>query len=90
VISAQIINDGINQTLSRTLITGCTTLMVLAVLYVFGGEGLRGFTFAMLTGIVIGTYSSVAISAPILLLWQKYEVATAAKEAAKLAALKKA
>jgi SecD/SecF fusion protein len=83
LISSQIINDGINQTLSRTLITGCTTLMVLAVLYVFGGEGLRGFTFVMLTGIVVGTYSSVAISAPILLLWRKYEEVTAARQLAK-------
>jgi len=90
LISADIINDGINQTLSRTLITGFTTLMVLAVLYVFGGEGLRGFSFAMLTGIVIGTYSSVAISAPVLLLWKKYEVASAAREAARQAQLKRA
>jgi len=89
-ITAEIINDGINQTLSRTLITGFTTLMVLAVLYVFGGEGLRGFSFAMLTGIVIGTYSSVAISAPILLLWRKYEQTSAARQAAKQAQTKTA
>jgi len=83
LISPEIINDGINQTLSRTLITGCTTLMVLAVLYVFGGEGLRGFSFAMLTGIIIGTYSSVAISAPVLLLWKKYEQASVARQVTK-------
>ncbi len=90
LISAEIINDGINQTLSRTLITGCTTLMVLAVLYIFGGEGLRGFSFVMLTGIVVGTYSSVAISAPVLLLWRKYEQAAAARQTARQAELKKA
>ncbi len=90
LISAEIINDGINQTLSRTLITGFTTLMVLAVLYVFGGEGLRGFSFAMLTGIIIGTYSSVAISAPVLLLWRKYEQASAARQTAKQAQTKMA
>jgi SecD/SecF fusion protein len=90
LISAEIINDGINQTLSRTLITGFTTLMVLAVLYVFGGEGLRGFSFAMLTGIVIGTYSSVAISAPILLLWRKYEQTSAARQVARQAQTKTA
>jgi SecD/SecF fusion protein len=90
LISAEIINDGINQTLSRTLITGFTTLMVLAVLYIFGGEGLRGFSFAMLTGIVIGTYSSVAISAPILLLWRKYEQTSAARQIAKQAQTKTA
>jgi preprotein translocase subunit SecF len=64
--------------------------MVLAVLYVFGGEGLRGFTFVMLTGIVIGTYSSVAISAPVLLLWRKYEQAATARQIAKQAEVKKA
>jgi SecD/SecF fusion protein len=90
LISAEIINDGINQTLSRTLITGFTTLMVLAVLYIFGGEGLRGFSFAMLTGIVIGTYSSVAISAPILLLWRKFEQTSAARQIAKQAQTKTA
>jgi SecD/SecF fusion protein len=83
LISAEIINDGINQTLSRTLITSFTTLIVIAVLYIFGGEGLRGFSFAMLSGIIIGTYSSVAISAPVLLVWQKYEQASAARQAAK-------
>lgn len=66
-ISPQLINDSINQTLSRTLLTGCTTLLVLAVMYIFGGKGLRGFNFAMLFGIILGTYSSIAISAPILL-----------------------
>ena len=90
MISPEIINDGINQTLSRTLITGFTTLMVLAVLYIFGGEGLRGFSFAMLTGIIIGTYSSVAISAPVLLLWRKYEQASAARQVAKQAQTKTA
>jgi SecD/SecF fusion protein len=90
LISAEIINDGINQTLSRTMITGFTTLMVLAVLYIFGGEGLRGFSFAMLTGIIIGTYSSVAISAPVLLLWRKYEQASAARQITKQAQTKTA
>lgn len=83
MISPEIINDGINQTLSRTIITGFTTLMVLAVLYIFGGEGLRGFSFVMLTGVIVGTYSSIAISAPVLLVWRKYEEAAAARQAAK-------
>ncbi|MCL5280435.1 MAG: protein translocase subunit SecD [Planctomycetes bacterium] len=90
LISSEIINDGINQTFSRTIITGFTTLMVLAVLYVFGGEGLRGFTFLMLTGIIEGTYSSVAISAPVLLLWRRYEQTSAARQAAKQAQTKMA
>ena len=67
-LTPQIINDSINDTLSRTLLTGTTTLIVVFIMYVFGGSGLRGFNFAMLFGIVEGTYSSIAISAPVLLL----------------------
>ena len=48
-----------------------TTLLVVAVMYIFGGKGLRGFNFALLFGILVGTYSSIAISAPILLLRAK-------------------
>ncbi|MFA5240072.1 MAG: protein translocase subunit SecD [Phycisphaerae bacterium] len=66
-LTAQLINNSINETLSRTLLTSTTTLLVLVVMYIFGGKGLRGFNFAMLFGIILGTYSSVAISAPILL-----------------------
>jgi SecD/SecF fusion protein len=66
-LTPQIINNSINETLSRTLLTGTTTLLVLTVMYIFGGKGLRGFNFAMLFGIIEGTYSSIAISAPILL-----------------------
>ena len=67
-LTPQIINNSINETLSRTLLTSTTTLLVLVVMYIFGGKGLRGFNFAMLFGVIEGTYSSVAISAPILLL----------------------
>jgi SecD/SecF fusion protein len=66
-LTPQIINNSINETLSRTLLTGTTTLLVLFVMYIFGGKALRGFNFAMLFGIIEGTYSSIAISAPILL-----------------------
>ena len=58
----------INRTLSRTTMTSVTTLLALLSLYIFGGEVIRGFTFAMIWGVVIGTYSSVFIAAPILLL----------------------
>ena len=61
------IDLSINQTLSRTVITSGTTLLALLALFVFGGEVLRGFTFAMIFGILIGTYSSVFIAAPIIL-----------------------
>lgn len=57
----------INQTLSRTFITGLTTIIVLIVLYILGGEVLRGFSFAMLFGVIIGTYSSVFVAVPLLL-----------------------
>ena len=68
VVNRQIINDSINQTLSRTLLTGGTTIVTIFVMYVFGGPGIHGFTFALLVGILVGTYSSIAIAAPILLI----------------------
>lgn len=60
-------NDAINDTLSRTFITAGTTLIVVIVLLIFGGEVLRGFSFAFFIGIVVGTYSSIFIAAPIVL-----------------------
>lgn len=67
VLSRRVVNDSINQTMSRTLLTGGTSIGILAVMYVTGGEGIHGFTFAMLLGILCGTYSSVAVAAPLLL-----------------------
>jgi SecD/SecF fusion protein len=67
----KIFNDAINSTLSRTLITSGTTLTVVTVLLIFGGEVLRGFSFALLIGILIGTYSSIFIAAPIVLDFDK-------------------
>lgn len=63
-----IINDSINQTISRTVLTSGTTLLAIFTLYVFGGPGVHGFAFAMLIGVAVGTYSSVAVAAPLLLL----------------------
>lgn len=63
----QLIDLSINQTLSRTFLTGITTIVVLVVLYVLGGEALRGFSFAMLLGVIVGTYSSVFVAVPLLL-----------------------
>ncbi len=65
-LSHTLINNSINQTLSRTLLTSFTTAMVVLVLYVFGGQGVHGFSFALLIGVVVGTYSSVAVAAPLL------------------------
>jgi len=62
----QLLNRSINETLSRTIMTSGTTLAVLLSLYLFGGEVIRNFTFAMLFGVIIGTYSSIFIAAPIL------------------------
>ena len=67
-VSRKIVNDSINQTLSRTLLTGGTTIVTIFVMYIFGGSGIHGFTFALLVGILVGTYSSIAIASPILLL----------------------
>jgi len=65
------LNDGINQTMSRTIITaGLTTLAILA-LFFFGGDALNNFAFALLCGQVIGTYSSIAIAAPLVLIYSK-------------------
>jgi preprotein translocase SecF subunit len=61
-----LIDLSINQTLSRTFITGVTTILVLLALYVLGGPVLRGFSFAMLFGVIIGTYSSVFVAVPLL------------------------
>jgi preprotein translocase subunit SecF len=62
----ELLNLSINETLSRTVLTGITTIAVLLALYILGGEVIRNFTFAMLFGVIIGTYSSIFIAAPIL------------------------
>ena len=61
-----IINNALNATLSRTAITGLSTMMVLLVLFLFGGETIRGFSFAMLIGVIVGTYSSLFVATPIV------------------------
>ena len=65
-----IFNNSLNQTLSRTIITSGTTLLVVLILFIFAGPAIRGFTFAILLGIGIGTYSSLFIAAPVVLDWQ--------------------
>ncbi|WP_333592460.1 protein translocase subunit SecF [Brevundimonas sp.] len=65
----EVIDLSINETLSRTIITGLTAVMVLAALAFYGGEALFGFSIALMFGIVIGTYSSIYVGAPIILLW---------------------
>ncbi len=62
----QIVNQSINSTMSRTINTSLTMILVLLIMFVFGGESIRGFIFAMLIGIVVGTYSSLFIATPVL------------------------
>jgi len=61
-----IVNRSINATLSRTIVTSVTTLLVVTILFIFGGEVLRGFSFALICGVVIGTYSSVFVASPVV------------------------
>jgi preprotein translocase subunit SecF len=68
----QILNNSINQTLSRTIMTSGMTFISVFALYVFGGEVLNGFSFALTIGIIIGTYSSIAIASPIVEWWYRY------------------
>ncbi|MBW1996767.1 MAG: protein translocase subunit SecF [Deltaproteobacteria bacterium] len=65
-----IMNASINQTLSRTLLTSMTTLVVVVSLFVLGGGVIHDFAFALLVGIIVGTYSSIFIASPILLIWE--------------------
>ena len=67
-----VVNRAINQTLSRTVLTSGLTFLTVLSLYIFGGEVLKGFSFALVIGILIGTYSSIAVAAPMLVAWQEW------------------
>jgi preprotein translocase subunit SecF len=67
-----IVNQSINQTLSRTILTSGLTFLTVLVLYIMGGEVLRAFSFAMVVGVVVGTYSSFGIAAPIVVFWNEH------------------
>ncbi len=69
-----IVNRSINETLSRTLLTSGTTLLVVLALFVLGGGVIHNFAFAMLVGVVVGTYSSIFVASPILILWQERKI----------------
>ena len=69
---AQVVNRSINQTLSRTVLTSGLTFLTVLSLYLFGGEVLHGFSFALVIGILIGTYSSIAVAAPMLVAYQDW------------------
>jgi len=67
---AEVVNASINETLSRTVITSGTTLLVVITLFVFGGGVIHDFAFTLLVGVLVGTYSSVFIASPVLILWE--------------------
>jgi preprotein translocase subunit SecF len=69
---SDIVNKSINQTLSRTILTAGLTFLTVVALFLFGGEVLNGFSFALVIGILIGTYSSIAVAAPILVAYQDW------------------
>ncbi len=85
---ADVVNRSINQTLSRTVLSSGLTFLTVMALYLFGGEVLRGFSFALVVGILIGTYSSIAVAAPMLVAYQQWR--TTHGKAAALPAAKKA
>ncbi len=68
----KILNDSQNQMLSRTLLTGGTTIFASLMLFLFGGDVIHGFAFIMLVGVIVGTYSSIYIASPFALLWQEW------------------
>lgn len=68
-LTPQMINDSVNQTLSRTLLTSFITWLVVLVLYIWGGEGVHLFAFVMVVGVVVGTYSSIYVASPLLLMF---------------------
>ena len=63
----EFMNGSLNSTLSRTINTSLTTFFVLLVIFIFGGEVIRGFMFALMVGVIVGTYSSLFIASPIML-----------------------
>jgi preprotein translocase subunit SecF len=84
----QLVNRSINQTLSRTVLTSGLTFLTVLSLFIFGGQVLHPFSFALVVGILIGTYSSIAVAAPMLVAWQEWR--TGRGRAAALPAAKKA
>ena len=74
ILTPQLINDSINQTFSRTVLTSFTVFLAVLIMYIWGGPGIRSFNFAMLIGTFIGSYSTVAIAAPILIFGKKPKI----------------
>jgi preprotein translocase subunit SecF len=85
----KVLNDSINQMLSRTLLTGGTTVLAGLMLFLFGGDVIKGFAFIMMVGILVGTYSSIYIASPFALLWEKWFGARGKAEAKNAAGAKR-
>jgi len=64
--SAKVVNTSINQTVSRTIVTSGTTFIAILILYLYGGQAIRSFSYALLCGVIVGTYSSIAVAAPLV------------------------
>jgi len=69
----QVVNRSINETLSRTILTSGTTLLVVGSLFVFGGGVIHNFAYALLVGVIVGTYSSIFVASPLLIFWEDYK-----------------
>ncbi len=78
-----IVNRSINETLSRTIMTSGTTLMVVLALFIFGGGVIHNFAFALLIGVLVGTYSSVFVASPLLIFWEEHQADRSQKAATK-------
>jgi preprotein translocase SecF subunit len=65
-----IVNTSLNESLSRTLVTSLTTLLVVVCLFFFGGEVIKDFAFALMVGVIVGTYSSLYVASPLVVEWQ--------------------
>lgn len=79
---AEVVNRSINETLSRTILTSTLTFLVVVVLFLIGGETLKGFSFIMLAGILVGTYSSIYVAAPLVIVWEEWKARKAASSPA--------
>jgi len=84
-LTKEMINSSVTQTLSRTLLTSSTTIVAILLMYFFGGEGIHGFAYCLLIGILVGTYSSIFIAAPILLWIVERQQAAKAKSSRRVA-----
>jgi preprotein translocase subunit SecF len=74
---ASVVNHSINETLSRTILTSGTTLLVVIALFIFGGGVIHNFAFALLVGILVGTYSSIFVASPVLIFWDDFRAGKA-------------